>query len=310
MCPGGVSASEPDHRSEPGSRKGGTLTQIAVNGLLLGGIYALAGVGFALVWGVMNIINIAHGAFVMLGAYIAYWVFVSTGLDPFLAVPLSMLMLFVFGFLVQRHVINYVIRAPVFMTLILTLGLDMIIVNLTRLAFTADVRTVRTDYIGLSLAIGEVRVPVVRLAVFAAAALIAAALSLFLRRARLGQAIQAARMDSDSALLCGVNIGRVYAVTFGISAALAGAAGSLVSTVSAISPEMGLPFLAKSFAVTVLGGMGSVLGAIGGGVLLGLIESLTASTLGGGYRDMVGYIVLVLVLVMKPTGMFGKMGFD
>lgn len=286
------------------------MTQVAVNGLLLGGIYALAGVGFALVWGVMNIINIAHGAFVMLGAYIAYWMFVLTGLDPFLAVPLSMASLFLFGYLAQRHVINYVIRAPVFMTLILTLGINMIIVNLARLAFTADVRAVRTDYVGTSIAIGDVRLPLVRVAVFVVAVAIATALSMFLRRARLGQAIRAARMDSDAALLCGVDIGRVYAVTFGISAALAGAAGTLVSTVMAITPEMGLPFLAKAFAVTVLGGMGSVLGAIGGGIALGLIESTAASTLGGGYRDMAGYLVLILVLVIKPTGMFGKEGFN
>jgi branched-chain amino acid transport system permease protein len=282
------------------------IEQILVNGILLGGVYALAAAGFSLVWGVMNIINLSHGSLIMLGAYLTFWLWQSLGVDPFLSIPVSMIVLFIFGYLLQRGVINFVVRAPVFMTLILTFGINLILVNLALVAFTADVRTVTSPYSGVSLELGDVFVPLIYVTIFVVALLLTAATSLLLLRTRLGQAIRAVRMDSDAARLCGARTGSIYAITFGLGAGLAGAAGALISMVDSITPLMGLSYTAKAFTVTVLGGMGSMIGALVGGVCLGLIESFAATTLGAGYKDLVGYILLIVILIVKPTGLFGK----
>jgi branched-chain amino acid transport system permease protein len=280
--------------------------QILVNGLLLGGVYALAAAGFSLVWGVMNIINLSHGSLIMLGAYLTFWLWQILGVDPFLSIPVCVTVLFIFGYLLQRGVINFVVRAPVFMTLILTFGINLIIVNLALVAFTADVRSVTSAYGGVTFELGDVLIPSTYVVIFVVALLLTAGTSLLLLRTRLGQAIRAVRMDADAARLYGARTGSIYAVTFGLGAGLAGAAGALISMVDSITPLMGLSYTAKAFTVTVLGGMGSMLGAMVGGVCLGLIEAFAGTLLGAGYQDMMGYILLIVILIVKPTGLFGK----
>ena len=280
--------------------------QVLVNGLLLGGIYALIGVGFSLVWGVMNVINVAHGAFIMLGAFAAFWIFTLFGVDPLLSLPLTMGVLFLFGYGTQKLVINRVIRAPIFMTLILTFGLELLLVNVALLLWTANPRSVITPYSSAAFAVAGVQIPTARVAIFLVALLLAGGLQVFLTRTRTGNAIRATRMDLEAARLQGVRLDRVYALTFGLGAAMAGAAGALISTIGAITPMMGIAYTAKAFAVCVLGGLGSITGALVGGLLLGLIEVVGAATIGPAYQDAISYLVLIVVLVLRPSGVLGQ----
>lgn len=280
--------------------------QVLISGLLLAGVYALIGTGFSLVTGVMRILNFSHGAMIMLGAYVTYWLWALLGIEPFLTVPITMLLLFGFGFLVQRYLINYVVRAPIFMTLILTVGLDMVIVNAALLAWTGNVRGITPSYAGASVSLLGASVPLVRVAAFVVALLLTGALHVLLTRSRMGQAIAATRMDLDAAKLVGVDIARTYALTFGLGAAMAGAAGSLISLISPISPTMGVLFSAKAFAICVLGGFGHQAGALVGGLILGLIESVGAVAVGAAYQQAISFAVLVIILVVRPLGILGK----
>lgn len=281
--------------------------QVAINGLLIGGIYAVAALGFSLVWGIMNVINIMHGAFIMLGAYATYFLFVGAlHLDPFLSIPLSMAAMFVLGYALQRFVVNLVVRAPLLTTFLLTFGLSILITNLALVYFHSDIRSVTTSYSGANLALGAVTVAWVKLATLGFAIMLTAALALVLARTKLGRAIRATSMDVDAARLQGVDVAHVYAMTMGIGAALAAAAGSLVSTSYAIDAEMGTPFLIRAFVVSVLGGLGDVTGALLGGILYGIIESFAAFAFGEGYKEVVALAVLLLVLVVRPRGILGR----
>ncbi len=282
------------------------LAQVLVNGILLGGIYALIGVGFSLVWGIMNIINVAHGAFIMLGAFIAFWVFTLLGLDPLLSLPLTMGVLFLLGYGTQKALINRVIRAPLFMTLIVTFGLELLLMNAALILWTATPRSVITSYSSDALTFGDVRIPTARLLISVVALLLTGALQLFLTHTRVGNAIRATRMDLEAAQLTGVRIDRVYALTFGLGAAMAGAAGALISTISAITPVMGIGYTGKAFAVCVLGGLGSITGALVGGLLLAMIEVVAGSVIGPSYQDLISYLVLVLVLAVFRRGVLGR----
>lgn len=285
------------------------LAQIFLNALLLGGVYAMIGIGFSLVWGVMNVINLAHGAFIVLGAYTTYWLFTLLGIDPFLSVPISMLVLFVIAYPLQRFLINLVIRTGVFMTLILTFGLQLLIVNFLLVTFKADFRSVTPAYAGSGIEIAGLVVPYVRLAIFVTAVVVTAALFLFMNRTRTGNAIRATALNRIAAQIVGVNIGHIYALTFAISAALAGAAGALISTIYSFSPSLQGSLLGKAFIIAVLGGLGSPVGAIIGGLVLALAEAFGGALLGTSYQDALGFLILVLVLILRPEGIAGKRFF-
>jgi branched-chain amino acid transport system permease protein len=280
--------------------------QTIVNGLLIGGIYALVAVGFSLIWGVANIINLTHGVFVLLGAYISFWLFKLYHIDPFLSIPVSMVLLFFLGFFIEKYLLNYVIRAGVFMTLILTFGLARIFENQMVVAWTGDWRAITTAYSGAGLMIGGVSIPYIRLAVFALALLFCIALSIFLNKTKVGMAIRALTFNVEGAIIVGINVGQIYTLTLAISAAMAGAAGSLISTIYSFSPFLGTPYLSWSFVIVVLGGLGSIYGAVVGGILLGLIESFSVLLVGPGYQVAIGFIILVIFLIVRPQGLFGK----
>jgi branched-chain amino acid transport system permease protein len=283
--------------------------QVLVNGLLLGGIYAAVGLGFSLTWGVLNIINIAHGAMVMLGAYVTFFLFSTLGVDPFLSIPVSMALLFSLGYVLQRFLINRVIPHGVFMTLVLTFGISLFLIDMALFAFSGDYRSVTPTYAGVGLNLGGVTLPYQRLGVLAVSLFLVFALHLFLGRSKLGRAIRATALNRQSAQLVGVDVFQIYAITFGIGAALAGAAGSLLSTTITITPVMGNTFIGKAFVVATLGGLGTVQGALIGGLLLGLAESLGASLVGPSYQQAIGYAILVAVLVLRPEGIMGKQFF-
>jgi branched-chain amino acid transport system permease protein len=280
--------------------------QVLVNGLLAGGIYAAAALGFSLVWGIMNVINIAHGAFIMLGAYTSYWLFVGPmHLDPFLSIPLAMGVMFVLAYATQRVIVNQVIRAPLLTTFLLTFGLSILIANLAQVYWSSDIRSVTTAYSGTSFSLGPVTVPWIKFWTLCIACFLTLGLQTFMTRTKVGRAIRATSMDVDAARLSGVDVGHIYALTFGIGGALAAAAGSLVSVSYAITPTMGDSFVVRAFVVSVLGGLGNVTGALVGGIVYGVIESFGA-LLGEGYKDVIALAVLLLVLLFRPYGLVGK----
>jgi branched-chain amino acid transport system permease protein len=284
---------------------GAELGQIAVNALLLSGILALVALGFSLVWGIMNIVNLSHGAFIVLGAYLTFWMYAIWKIDPFVSIPISMALMFGLGYLIQRSLINQVIRAPLLATFLLTFGLEILIVNLINYFFKADTRSVQPAYSGTGFTLGPVRVPYIRLgALFVSLALVLA-LGAFLNRSRLGRAIRATGMDLDAARLSGVKVATIYGLTFAIGAALAGAAGSLLSTQVAFDPNLGGPYTQRAFVICVLGGLGNVVNVLIGAALYAVIEVVVGSRLPA-LSQAVTFGILVLLLIVRPQGIAGK----
>ncbi|MGH7267182.1 MAG: branched-chain amino acid ABC transporter permease [Candidatus Rokuibacteriota bacterium] len=283
--------------------------QSLVNGVLLGGVYGCVGIGFSLVWGVTNVINLTHGALIMLGAYVTFWTFRGAGVDPFLTVPLAMAATGALGWLMQRYLLNFVVRSGVFMTLILTFGLQLVLIDAALFAFTGDYRSVTPSYGGTGFEVGPVVVPWVRLGIFGVSLLLTGCLHLFMTRTWTGNAIRATALNRDAALLVGVDIGRIYATTFAIGAALAGAAGALLSTLYTITPVMGQPLLGKAFVIACLGGLGTMWGALIGGIVLGLAETAGAAVIGPSYQQAISFGLLVLILAIRPEGIAGKRFF-
>ena len=276
------------------------LAQIILNGILLGGLYALMALGLALVWGVLNIVNLAHGA------YVTYYLFSYAHIDPFAALPIAALALFALGYAIQRGILNLVIRAPMFNTLLITFGLEVILTFLAQIAFSADYRTINPGYAGANFELLGVTVPTVQLLAFVIAVGLSLALWGFLMRSRPGRAIRAASQNLVAARLYGVEPRNIYALTFGLGAALAGVAGGLYGTVSQINPYIGATLTAKSFVIAIIGGLDNPLGVIVGGLFLGIVESLTALYIGPTYKDVVSFGILVLVLIVRPTGLLGR----
>ena len=283
--------------------------QVLTNGLLLGGLYACVAAGFSLVWGVLNVINLLHGTLVVLGGYLAWMAWAFLGLHPLLALPFVALVVGLFGAGLQAGLLNRAVGAPVLVTLVVTFGLDLIVGNGLLLGFGADYRTIRPSFTLGTAQIAGIYVPLDRAAAASAALAMTGALYLLLRRSWLGRAIVAVRMDRDAARLMGVMVSRAYIVTFALSAALAGAAGDLLGLVFPISPLQSGDYLAVSFTVCVLGGLGSVVGAAAGGLLLGLVESIAGLLLGPQNASLASFVLLIALLAFRPDGLFGRKGY-
>ena len=287
----------------------GNFAQLVILGLLAGGVYVAVGVGFGLVWGVLNIVNLSHGALVIVGGYITWQLFTAYHLDPFLTLPIDAAILFALGYVIQRGVINRVIRAPLLFTFLLTFGINLIVINVLLLLFKSDFRSVTPAYSGSGLELGPVVIPYTRLAALAVAFLLAAALAFILNRTRTGLAIQAVGADRDAAQLVGIDLRHTYALTFAIGAACAGVAGGLISLIQAITPTAGEPYTLQAFVVVILGGLGRVSATVLGGLLFGLIEVFAQSIPGSGsvYANAIAFGLLVLVLVVRPQGLIGRL---
>lgn len=284
--------------------------QVLANGLVLGGLYACIAVGFSLVWGVLNVINILHGSFIVLGSYIAYFAYTMLGIHPFLSVAVAGGLMFLLGYVIQSGLVNRVIAAPVLMTLTLTFGLDLLVNNAMLVAFKADYRKLVLENPLGELEFGPIYLPLDRVAAMALAMALTFLLYRLLRDSKIGRAIVAVRMDREAASLMGVNVTRINAITFGLGALMAGAAGSLLSLIYPISPLNSGIFLGKSFVICVLGGLGSVPGAIVGGIALGIIESFSAIWFGPEHAVTVSFVLLILILIFRPSGLIGKRGYE
>jgi branched-chain amino acid transport system permease protein len=267
-------------------------------------------VGFSLVWGVLNVINILHGTFIVLGSYVAYFAYVHAGIHPFISVVIAGGVLYALGHAIHAGIINRVIAAPVLITLTLTFGLDLILNNAMLVAFTADYRSINLARPLGTLEIGPVFLPGDRVAAMALALLLTVLLWRLLRDSRIGRAIVAVRMDREAAALMGVDVKRINAITFGIGALMAGAAGALLSIIFPISPLNSGSFLGKAFVVCVLGGLGSVPGAIVGGIVLGVVESFGSYWFGPEHAVTISFAILLLLLFARPRGLVGRRGYE
>jgi branched-chain amino acid transport system permease protein len=283
--------------------------QLVILGLLAGGVYVAVGIGFGLVWGVLNIVNLAHGALVIVGGYITWQLFASLHLDPFLTLPIDAVALFALGYALQRGIINRIIRAPLLFTFLLTFGVNLVIVNVLLLIFGSDFRSVTPSYSGQGFEFGRIVIPYVPLISLVVAILAAAALAFVLNRTRIGLAINAIAADRDAAQLVGIDLRHAYAVTYGLGAACAGVAGGLIAMIQAITPTAGEPYTLQAFVVVILGGLGRVSATVVGGLAFGLVEAFGQSIPGSGsvFANAIAFGLMVLVLVTRPQGLMGRL---
>lgn len=277
--------------------------QVVISGLLAGALYSMVALGLALIFGVMRVINVAHGTLLMLGAYTTFWFFQLLGINPYLSLLVSMPLMFLLGVLLQRMLVTRVVDAPELSTLLLTFGISIALVNVAQLAFTSDLRSV--EYLTGAFLLGPIALSKPRLVSFAFAVAITLFAFWFLQKTKLGKAIRATSQSREVAMVCGVNVQRIHLYAFGIASALAAAGGTLVAVMIAIQPEMGQVYTFKSFLVIVLGGAGNYPGALLGGMLLGLVEQLSSLFLTTQLSEAVAYVLLVLVLLLRPAGLLG-----
>ncbi len=282
------------------------LLQSIVSGLLMGGVYSLVAVGLSLIFGVMRIINFAHGSFMMLGMFTTYWLYVLLGVDPYLSLLFSIPLLFVIGLLAEHFLIEKVLAAPEHNQLLLTLGLSMFIENFALLVWSPNYRTLNIPYVNKAATVGTVMISYPKVIAFIFAIVLTAALYSFLKRTDLGKAIRAASEEKEGALTVGINLKRIYYIAFGIGTACVGAAGTLTAPFFYVNPHVGGIFVITAFVIVVLGGMGNLIGALVGGLIIGLAESVGAAFIPGQLKQFIIYFIFILVLLFKPEGLFGR----
>jgi branched-chain amino acid transport system permease protein len=279
--------------------------QAIINGILIGGVYSLMAVGLSLIFGVMRVINFAHGDMMVWGMYLSLWLFNTLGVDPYLSVLGTGAMIFLLGAAIQRGLVNRILTAPHEMQILLMMGVALVLENLALMTWGPDPRRVNVSYGLTTFWMGPLVVDVPRLVTFALALILALCLYLFLRRTDLGRMIRAASDNQTGALLVGTDIVKVFTLAFGVGAACVGAAGSLMTPLLPFTPSSGLLFTVTSFNIVIIGGMGSLLGAFVGGILVGVSESLGAVILAPSLKEIVGFVLLVLILVFRPQGLMG-----
>jgi branched-chain amino acid transport system permease protein len=282
-----------------------TVAQAVVNGLLIGGIYALVSIGVTLIFGVVKIVNFAQGEFVMIGMYISFYLATAWGIDPLLSLLVSMPVLFVVGMLLQHFLIRRVLGLGDMPQIFLTFALSLLLMNLALLLFTANYRTVQTPYSDTALHLGEIYIPVAKLIAFVLAMVLSGALWVFLHTTDLGKAMRAAAQNRDVAMLMGINPDRVFAVAVGVSLALAGAAGSLLMPFYPPSPMAGQVFVLMAFVAVVLGTLGNITGALIASLMMGVAESLGIQFVGADSGLIVVFVMLLLTLAFRPSGLSG-----
>jgi branched-chain amino acid transport system permease protein len=280
--------------------------QSVLSGVLVGGVYALIGIGLTIIFGVMRVINFAHGELLMLGMYVTWGLFALFHLDPFLSIVAVAPIMFLFGAFLQKTLINRVLDALPQNQILLTIGLGLVMSNTVMLAATSDYRILTTSYSSSSYDLGGISVSQPLLYAFLITVAITAALYWFLLKTDTGQAIRATAQDREAAQLMGINVRGMSVLAFGIGSALAGVAGALISPTYYIFPQVGGAFTLKAFVIVVLGGMGSIVGATLGGIIIGMTESLSAVYVASGLKELVVFVLFLALLLFKPAGLLGK----
>lgn len=280
--------------------------QSLVDGVLTGGVYALVAIGLTLIFGVMNIINFAHGSFMMLGMYATYFLFVYLGIDPYISILGVMPLFFLIGFLTQKLIIQKVIHYPGETILLLTMGIMLTIENLALAIWSPNYRTITTSYGNFCFYIMGLKVNLTRLLAFIFAIFMGGLLYIILKKTYLGKAIRAVSQEKEGALAVGINFNKIFCIAFGIGTGCVAVAGAIIAPFLWISPSIGFHYVLLAFITVVLGGMRNFIGAILGGLIIGILEALGAAFLPGSLKDVIVFSIFVLVLLYKPEGLFGK----
>ena len=277
----------------------------AINGLLLGGIYTLVASGLTLIYGVLHIINFAHGSMLMLAMFGVFYLLTLLGIDPYLSIFIMVPAMFIFGYLLYKGLIGRLSSGKDENILLVTLGLSILIENLALMFFKGDSRTILVSYSDTMIEVGPAFVPLPKLISFAVAMALCAALGLFMQRTDMGRAIRAVAKERVGARLVGIDVDRIFAISYGIGLATLGAAASLMMPIFYVSPTVGHVFVLVAFTVVVLGGMGSFLGAVVGGLIIGLTESFGGLFLGESMGQIGISLIFILILLFRPSGLFG-----
>jgi len=283
--------------------------QMLINAILLGGFYALLGMGFSLQWGVSGIINLSYGAMVILGSYISLAAFDLFGIDPFISMAISGALLFMLGAISYRTLLQPFLKGGIVFTLILTFALSLILENIILKIWSADYRMIRLSYAGKNFRLANAYVPLIKFLAFILAMLVIYLVYLFMKNSKLGRGIQAAALDREGAQAVGIDIEKMYMINFALGAALAGIAGSLWASVNSFSPHLLGPIVGKVFIIAILGGLGNIWGAAVGGLVLGFAETAGATFLGSQWQEAIGLAIMVSVLLWRPHGLIGKKFF-
>lgn len=280
--------------------------QTIINGLFTGSIYALVAIGLTLIYGVMLILNFAHGEFLMIGMYVAYGTFTLFGMDPYLSIPIAAALVFTLGALIQSTLVQRVLDAHPLNQIILLLGVSTLMIGLVQFFLTAEPRVVRVPYETAVLVLGDLRFNIPRLVAFLGAMVISLSLYLFLQKTRTGAAIRAVSQSRPAAMLMGINVKRIYWLTFGIGAAVTAIGGVMLTPNYRMIPTVGQSFSVVAFVVVVLGTMGNFIGAFVGGLIIGVVEAFAGFWLGGDVKIIASMLVFILILLFKPAGLFGS----
>ena len=283
-----------------------TVVQALISGILMAGIYALVAIGLTLIFGVVRIVNFAQGEFVMLGMYVTFWLWRFWGIDPYVSLLITMPLLFCFGVLVQRFLLQPILHAPDLAQIFMTVGLSVALMNAALFCFTADFRSVKMPYAEWALRVGGVTLPVTRLFAFLGALLLAGLLALFLTKTDIGKALRAVAQDREVSMLLGINPRRMYLLAVGLGTALAGAAGGLIVPFFYVFPTVGVVFGLIAFVVVILGTLGSIQGALLASLIVGVAESLGILFAGADLGLVAVFALLVATLVFKPLGLMGQ----
>jgi branched-chain amino acid transport system permease protein len=277
-----------------------------INGLIIGSMYALIGSGIALVYGTMRVLNLAHGEFYMLGGYFVFYLAVTYGVPAYIAIPIAIFATFILGVLIQRLTIHYLMEKEgwMFSTIAATLGLSILLQNAALLMFGEQFQSV-PYYIDGMVEFAGIRLPMQRLLILVVAVVTIGGMTFLLKKTRLGWAIRATSQDRDAAAVVGIPAQRIYLITFGLAGALGAVAAAMLAPIYAINPWSGLPILLKGFVVVVLGGLGSFPGAIAGGLLLGVVETIGVQLTSSEWRDVIGFAMMIAVIWWRPWGLFG-----
>jgi branched-chain amino acid transport system permease protein len=282
------------------------ILQLIINGLLLGGIYALISIGLTLIFGVLEIVNFAHGEFLMLAMYASYFLFQLYGVDPYLSLVIILPLFFLIGVAVQRVTIQPILNAPPLNQIFMTVGLSMVLQNLALFFWKADYRTVKTGYSSLTLKVAGLMISFPRLVAFILAMALIAGLLIFLQKTYTGKAIRALAQERKAAMLMGINVYRTYQIAFGMGIACVGAAGAMLMPVFFVFPSVGTLFVLIAFVVVILGGYNSLTGALVGGLIIGVVEAFSGFFISPHLKEAIYFVIFILILLFRPTGLFGR----
>lgn len=282
------------------------IVQVLVSGILSGGIYALASVGLTLIFGIVGLVNFAHGEYLMLAMYFAYWMFSLFGLNPYISMPLNLIVMAVLGFLTYKVLMERMLDSSHSIQMLLTLGLSMVLQNLALMLFKADYRSVRLPITNSTIDLGFLHISSVRVLAFLVAIAASVALYWFLKNTYTGASMRAVSQNGKAAMLMGINLSRTYCLAFMIGTVLVGLAGLLMMPIYPVYPTVGVSFCTLCFIVVVIGGLSSVPGAIFGGLFIGVVESAAGYFIGPAFQQAAYFILFILVLIFKPNGLFGR----